>query len=177
MPTIITHPAIALLKTWFPRLSWRIALLGAVLSILPDLDTIGFAHGVPYGSTFGHRGFTHSIVFALITATLGSLIARTRAAFPFLFLCAISHPVFDAFTDGGLGVAFFSPFSNTRYFFPWRPIRVSPIGPRLFNARGLATLKSEVLWVWIPCVAAAVLRAGLRTVFSARARSRETAAK
>ena len=179
MPTIITHPAIALLKTWFPRLSWRIALLGAVLSILPDLDTIGFAHGVPYGSTFGHRGFTHSIVFALITATLGTLIARTRSAFPFLFLCAISHPIFDALTDGGLGIAFFSPFSNTRYFFPWHPIRVSPIGigHRFFSARGLETLKSEVLWVWIPCVAAAVLRAALQTVFSARARSRERAAK
>lgn len=30
-------------------------------------------------------------------------------------------------TDGGLGVAFFSPFDNKRYFLPWRPIRVSPI--------------------------------------------------
>ena len=27
---------------------------------------------------------------------------------------------------GGLGVAFFSPFSNARYFLPWRPIRVAP---------------------------------------------------
>ena len=157
MPTIITHPAIALLKTWFPRLSWRIAILGAVLSILPDLDTIGFAYGVPYGSTFGHRGFTHSIAFALITASLGSLIARTRSAFPFLFLCAISHPIFDALTDGGLGIAFFSPFSNTRYFFPWRPIRVSPIGTRIFNARGLQTLASEFVWVWIPCGVVALL--------------------
>ncbi|HEX7809721.1 MAG TPA: metal-dependent hydrolase, partial [Thermoanaerobaculia bacterium] len=56
-----------------------------------------------------------------------------------------------------LGVAFFSPFSNVRYFFPWRPIRVSPIGPRFFSARGLATLQSELLWVWLPCVTLALL--------------------
>jgi len=177
MPTIITHPAAALLKTWFPRLSWRIAILGAILTILPDLDTIGFAYGVPYGSTFGHRGFTHSIVFALITATLATLITRTRSAFPFLFLCAISHPLLDALTNGGLGIAFFSPFSNTRYFFPWRPIRVSPIGAGFFSSRGVKTLASEVRWVWIPCSVAALIRLGLRTVSSARARSRETAAK
>ena len=177
MPTIITHPAIALIKTWFPRLSWRIAILGTVLSILPDLDTIGFAYGIPYGSTFGHRGFTHSILFALITATLVTFIARTRSAFPFLFLCAISHPLFDALTDGGLGIAFFSPFSNARYFFPWRPIRVSPIGPGFFSSRGLETLASEGLWVWIPCVVAALLRIALRTISSARERSRGTAAR
>nr|HRC76832.1 rhodanese-like domain-containing protein [Kouleothrix sp.] len=32
------------------------------------------------------------------------------------------HGVLDAMTDGGLGVAFFAPFSATRYFFPFRPI-------------------------------------------------------
>jgi len=39
-------------------------------------------------------------------------------------------------TKGGLGVAFFSPFDNSRYFLPWRPIRVSPIAiHRFFSAR------------------------------------------
>ena len=53
------------------------------------------------------------------------------ATFAFLFLCTMSHALLDALTDGGLGVAFFSPFSNERYFFPWTPIRVS----RFFSAR------------------------------------------
>jgi inner membrane protein len=69
----------------------------------------------------------------------------------------MSHGLLDAMTDGGLGVAFFAPFHNERFFFPWTPIRVSPIGAGFFSARGLTTLKSELLWVWLPCVVAATL--------------------
>lgn len=60
-------------------------------------------------------------------------------------------------TDGGLGVAFFSPFDDTRYFLPWTPIRVSPIGmERFFSGRGLAVLQSELLWIWLPAAVLAV---------------------
>jgi inner membrane protein len=69
----------------------------------------------------------------------------------------------DAMTDGGLGVAFFAPFSNTRYFLPWTPIRVSPIGvSRFFTERGLAVLKSEVVWIWIPAAVLALVGRGVR---------------
>jgi inner membrane protein len=160
MPTILTHPAVALLKTWGPRLPRRVALAGAIATILPDLDVISFPLGIPYAHPFGHRGFTHSIAFALIVAALFTWMLRVpehrAATFVFLFLCAISHPVLDAMTDGGLGIAFFAPFHNQRYFFPWRPIRVSPIGGGFFSARGLETLRSELVWVWMPCVVAAV---------------------
>jgi inner membrane protein len=54
-------------------------------------------------------------------------------------------------TNGGLGVAFFSPFTNSRYFFPFHPIMVSPIGAgRFFSLKGLAIIRSEALWLWIP---------------------------
>ena len=54
-------------------------------------------------------------------------------------------------TNGGLGVAFFSPFDNTRYFLPWQPIAVSPLSlTRFFSGRGLKVLQSELLWIWIP---------------------------
>jgi inner membrane protein len=57
-------------------------------------------------------------------------------------------------TDGGLGIAFFSPFDLQRYFLPWRPIHVSPIGVgRFFGARGLRILWSETVWVWLPVLA------------------------
>jgi hypothetical protein len=49
-------------------------------------------------------------------------------------------------TDGGLGVAFFAPFHNERYFFPWRPIAVSPIGMGFFSERGLEVIISELHW-------------------------------
>jgi len=61
-----------------------------------------------------------------------------------------SHGMFDALTNGGRGIAFFAPFSNHRYFFPWRPIQVSPIGVGFFSARGLLALASESLWIWLP---------------------------
>jgi inner membrane protein len=62
-----------------------------------------------------------------------------------------SHGVLDALTNGGLGVAFFAPFSNTRYFFPWTPIQVSPIGLRFFSSSSAwAVILSEIEWVWIP---------------------------
>ena len=62
-----------------------------------------------------------------------------------------SHGALDAMTDGGLGVAFFAPFSGERYFFPFRPIVVSPIGlGGFFSEWGVAVIKSELLWVWLP---------------------------
>lgn len=159
MPTILTHPAAALVAPWFRDLRRSTILLGAIGTILPDLDVIGFKFGIAYGSTFGHRGFTHSILFALIVSAL--FARRDLKAFAFIFFCAISHPILDAFTDGGRGIAFFSPFSNHRYFFPWRPIRVSPIGAGFFSARGVETLLSEVRWVWVPLGVAGII--GWRT--------------
>ena len=39
-----------------------------------------------------------------------------------------SHALLDTLTDGGLGAALLWPFNFTRYFAPWRPIPVAPIG-------------------------------------------------
>ena len=77
-------------------------------------------------------------------------MSRT-ALFAYLFLTTASHGLLDAMTNGGLGVAFFSPFDNSRYFLPWRPIVVSPISVlRFFNPRAQAILLSELIWIWIP---------------------------
>jgi len=65
----------------------------------------------------------------------------------------ISHGVLDACTNGGLGIAFFAPFSDTRFFLPARPIEVSPIGAAFFSMRGWSVLESEMLWVWLPTLA------------------------
>lgn len=154
MPTILTHPAAALAL----RVPRRLAVAAVVLTILPDADVAAFALGIPYGSTFGHRGFTHSIVFALLAATLTTLVLRgDRRAFVYLFLCALSHGLLDAMTTGGRGIAFFSPFSNQRYFLPWRPIRVSPIG-----AVSARVLLSELRWVWLPAIVLAAIPRRLR---------------
>jgi inner membrane protein len=75
---------------------------------------------------------------------------RRGALFLYLFLCTVSHGLLDALTNGGLGVAFFAPFYDTRYFFPWRPIAVSPIGTGFFSERAWRVLSSELLWVVAP---------------------------
>ena len=133
-------------------------MLGAVGAVIPDLDGVGFWLGVPYQSIFGHRGFTHSLVFAALVATAGLLAFRgeryadIRArVWIYLFLATASHGMLDAMTSGGGGIAFFAPVVNDRYFFPWRPILVSPMSiRRFFTARGLAILASEFRWVWVP---------------------------
>jgi inner membrane protein len=69
----------------------------------------------------------------------------------YFFLATASHGLLDAMTNGGLGIAFFSPFDNRRYFLPWRPVHVAPIGiGRFFTVRGLDVLQSEFAWIWIP---------------------------
>lgn len=135
--------------------------LGIVCAILPDADVIAFAFGIPYRHSLGHRGFTHSLFFAALLALIlmaflfrhEKLPARKRLVYAsYFFVCTASHGVLDALTNGGLGVAFFSPFDNTRYFLPWQPIQVSPIGIlNFFSAWGLRVVLSEVLWIGLPC--------------------------
>jgi inner membrane protein len=153
-----------------PKSVW---VVGTICAVLPDIDVLGFRFGIHYGDFLGHRGFTHSIVFATLLATtlLLSLFRRGTpglsglALWIYLFLSTASHGVLDAMTDGGLGVAFFSPIDNRRYFFPWTPIRVSPIGvSRFFSERGLRVLESEFAWIWIPTILLVLITVSVRRV-------------
>ncbi|MDQ3746433.1 MAG: metal-dependent hydrolase [Acidobacteriota bacterium] len=134
----------------------RFWLLSMLCAVLPDADVIGFALGVHYDDMFGHRGVTHSLVFALLLACLTVVLffrdaPDRRALAVYFFLVTASHGVLDALTNGGLGVAFFAPFSGERYFFPFRPVEVSPIGlSSFFSEWGAAVIESELLWVWLP---------------------------
>lgn len=162
MPTVLSHAAVPLalgLGLGPSAVPPRLMAAGAIAAALPDLDVVAFRLGVPYAAQFGHRGFSHSLVFAVAVALVGASCHRplrmgSLAAFAFLFAAAASHGVLDAFTDGGLGVAFLWPFSSSRYFAPFRPITVSPLGAaRLLSSRGAAVAVSELLWVWLPAAA------------------------
>src|ERR1043166_3409451 len=149
-----------------PQVPKRVWILGAICGAFPDIDVVGFHYGIHYGDFWGHRGFTHSLVFAVLLAGVVVLaasrtnltgISRLSLAF-YVFLATASHGVLDAMTNGGLGVAFFSPLDDGRYFFPWRPILVSPISAgRFFSARGYAILQNEFLWIWFPSIVFAIL--------------------
>jgi inner membrane protein len=162
MASVFSHAVAALgigACFYHPRTPKRVWVVGALCSVLPDLDVIGFRFGISYADFWGHRGFTHSLLFAALLASLVVLLAFQQpvpghsrlALWTYFFLATASHGLLDAMTDGGLGVAFFSPFNNTRYFLPWTPIRVSPIGvSRFFSHRGLEVVQSELLWIWLP---------------------------
>ena len=105
----------------------------SAVSLLPDIDVIGFAMGVSYADPWGHRGATHSLAMALaVGLAIGAVAAGLKRPGRRVALVATavlaSHALLDTMTDGGLGCALLWPISLTRYFAPWRPIPVAPIG-------------------------------------------------
>ncbi len=158
MPTILSHPAVAIAaRPYFRRpFPGSLLVVGAICSSLPDADVGAFGLGIPYEHPLGHRGVTHSLLFAVAFSAFATFAYRrlvrtpppTAVVFTFLLICLASHGVLDAMTDGGKGIGFFIPFDNRRYFLPFRPIHVSPIG---FDLAG-DVLWSEIKWVWFPAL-------------------------
>lgn len=170
MVSAFTHAYFALtLRAVYPADPRRVRLtaLGMVCSMLPDADVLGYWSGVPYEHVCGHRGITHSLLFAIVLgiaagslafrdARLGSKLWLTRVRY--LSFATLSHAVLDMLTNGGLGIAFLAPFSDARWFFPWRPIEVAPLSvSAFFTEAGLAVFVSELLWVWVPATVLAAL--------------------
>jgi len=165
VPSAFTHGffAYTLGRVGFTKeASLKALLIAIVISALPDADVIAFKFGIPYEHPLGHRGFTHSIFFAFVFSFLllrifyRSLKVGSRswfALFILFFLSMASHGVLDAMTDGGRGIAFFWPFSDERYFFPWRPMKSAPLSAaRFFTERGWRVFQSEFAVVWVPCL-------------------------
>ena len=169
MASAFSHAAAAVsLGAVFPQrqLPRRWWLVGMTCAVIPDVDVIGFRFGVHYGDLLGHRGITHSLVFAAALSVLIAICVRSRRSdrentkmlVLYLFVATASHGGLDALTNGGLGVAFFAPFSSARYFLPFRPIEVSPISVEaFFTHRGMEVLKGELLWIWLPFSALAMV--------------------
>lgn len=126
MPSSIGHGAAALLLA--PVLkrcdsSVRLIAAAAMGAMIPDIDAVGR----PFGRgditwLGGHRAFTHSLLFAVVAGLgIGAIVGRrdhgiaTWRAYAYAILVVLSHGVLDAFTTYGDGIAFFSPFSSSRY--------------------------------------------------------------
>jgi len=166
MASVFAHAvaAVVLGKAFPGKLaSPKFWILGILCTIIPDADVVMFKFGVPYEHMLGHRGFSHSLVFSLLLGVVVTVLfyrnlklsSKEGLLLMFFFsLCTASHILLDALTNGGLGVAVFAPFDNTRYFLPWRPIQVSPIGiSNFFSEWGWRVIKSELVWVGLPAVA------------------------
>jgi inner membrane protein len=136
---------------------WPLAahmFLWSSLSMLPDLDVVGFRFGIRYADAWGHRGATHSLAFALLvgfTLSLVSPLLGTSRVWTALCVTGVvaSHALLDTLTDGGLGCALFWPFDPDRYFAPWRPIPVARIGRAYFGQHSLRVISTE-LAIFLP---------------------------
>lgn len=176
MTTLISHPLplLALGVALGPRvIPPRLLLAGLLASLLPDADVLAFKLGIAYADAFGHRGFTHSLLFAGLCGVLAALGCRLLGcgplkAFLWLGLASASHSLLDAATDGGLGVAWLWPWTEQRFFLPWRPIEVSPFVSGFFSQRGLDVLASEARWVWLPCLTLAAGGLAVRHLLARR---------
>ena len=135
-----------------PRHRPRVMALAAVCAVAPDLDLIGWPLGISPLTLLGHRGLSHSLVFAVVLGGIAALALRppvtTRervVAAVILMVATATHSLIDALTTyAPTGPAFWAPFSNQRYRFPWTP---------LSGAGGLHTdFGREALYVCLPAL-------------------------
>lgn len=169
MPTVMSHAVVAsgvgaaaATNRAMPARYWvSLALLGA----MPDLDVVIYPLGLNAPHILGHRGLTHSLLFAAVVAALMvRLLFRSREwhawwwrLWVVYFAAIASHGVLDAFTNGGQGIAFLAPLSTGRWHAPWQPILVSPIGVQAFLSEyGLQVLQNEMVLLWLPSIALAL---------------------
>ncbi|MCA9586322.1 MAG: metal-dependent hydrolase [Myxococcales bacterium] len=138
-----------------PKVARRAAVALTLVSLWPDVDAVGFALGVGYGESLGHRGATHSLLVALAVGLAGYVVAERRGlpamrTAVFVAVVAMSHALLDTMTyGGGLGCALFWPLSDARFWSPVRFIPIAPIGMRLLSARGLWVMARELV-IFLP---------------------------
>jgi len=102
----------------------KAAILGAIIATIPDLDVIFLPFYDSIDRISIHRGYSHSIVFSIVGASLlAFLLSRMRwtkqCTFPrlllFTWLALFTHMLLDAFT--AYGTQLFLPFSDYRVSF------------------------------------------------------------
>jgi len=126
-------------------------LAGAALANAPDLD---FLLVFALDSKAWHRGFTHSLVFALVCAAALALCAgRGRRVKAVVYgLAFASHGVLDwATTKEGGGVELLWPFTGERFVPGW--LGLSEVPSRLPAAAVLKALAVEFALFAPPLVA------------------------
>lgn len=159
MPSIVSHAAIPLalgVGLGERRIPRPLLVAGIAASMLPDADVVLFRFGATYANAWSHRGFSHSLGFAIVLGAIAAAALRKSSpplvAFAFVACSAASHGLLDMMTSGGHGVAIFWPLSDQRLFFDWRPIQVSPLDPHRWIARAGRIALSEFVWIWIPAI-------------------------
>ena len=169
MPSVVGHTiaGVSVGYALSPRNRGALYWMAVIaLSIIPDIDVIAFRFGIPYAHPLGHRGFFHSLPFAATAAIMTAMCISWHASIKermrvcgALSAVALLHPILDMLTNGGLGIGIFIPFDMRRYFFPWRPIIVSPLSIRsFFEPSGARVIANECAYIALPCLAIVIAR-------------------
>ena len=145
------HPAIAIgLFPWFRdvRNSKTIILTGLASPPCLTLMSSASMRASPIIICWGTAGPTpcflpqiHRRTFAWNFFNISRIKISDLAVWLYLFASMASHGLIDALTNGGLGIAFFAPFSNERFFFSYRPIEVSTL-----NIRHFLKVRARACW-------------------------------
>ena len=146
---------------------WKGALLGFGLGMIPDLDVLAM---MALPQFFNHRGPSHSLVFAWVTAAIIALILRHAhgvaawlKAWLALGLVMSVHPLLDYLMACGPGVPFLWPWSAKTWL---SPIQLVPTAYYAHSLQGLINLISYgpslqgLLWeliIFLPLLALVLL--------------------
>jgi inner membrane protein len=160
MPSLLGHAAAGLAITSafhrdkLPRRTWGLA---AFCAMAPDFDWFVSLLPLHRGHFLNHRGVTHSLFAAVLLAAVVYFIAfrphqRRGAVWLCLTVAALSHGLLDACTSGGVGVALFMPFSETRWACIWQPGHVAPLPRGADTWAFLSSIWSEAMWIGMPAV-------------------------
>lgn len=171
MPTIYTHAIVGagLGNLCIPqRRRWLFWALVILLPVTPDLDAFSKS---AYGSITGHRGFTHSLVFAALVGVMTAFLVHRAlrvklwALSVLFFAVTASHSILDMFTDGGFGIPLLWPVTDQR-FGPYGPIRVT--GGDLTRS-----ITTEIWYVWLPTAGLAAMTIIFRRIKRQKRKQRD----
>jgi inner membrane protein len=143
----------------------------AGLSLLPDLDILPLAFGVRDAGLYGHRGITHTWIFAAVVAAVAWVIFRKgrnplRVAV-LTFMTVASHGILDASTTDSRGIHLLWPLISERMVMPIRPIPVAPSGIEFLSWRGIQVSMVELLY-FLPLGILALWKAPIRQFLKSR---------
>lgn len=123
----ITHIALGACigEAFFGRGFGKKAMLwGALAQSAPDIDFLGALWLTTDENLLAHRGFTHSVLFALLVAVFLALLAEKihrprNIRFGKWVIFFLTEVLIHLFIDGfnNYGVGWFEPFSHHRYTF------------------------------------------------------------
>jgi hypothetical protein len=84
MASAITHAVVGVALAQAGRREWRqrwsFWFVAVFCSVLPDIDVVGFRFGIHYADLWGHRGMTHSLLFAPLRESPCRFSSATRNA-------------------------------------------------------------------------------------------------